>query len=399
MRQITLALGLSLTVLTFMGPAELLAAENQKDRLQLDWDKSSWCVQHEGKPVRVQCDKGHPARCLIAPDLQKDGQGLQRIQDCIGGQQALFDEMLRAGVPMEDAIAESPPGWHRDEKGRVFQVTFDLLKRLYLGTAYQPAFQLDDSKADWGRVRFDLGMVASWLDIDERSRHELRALEGYVVLTDLEARALLFGYDMSHRNRRPLMRLTTFFGKPLRHDMFMDLGWGFSLLELQARPHHQKDLLVLEFGELRAHTIFWQSDDLYNYVRLSLSLGAEALFNLETDEDRYALTPGAALQARFGLDRDGFHYLNAEMGWQMPIWLNLPPGESNSRAGIKAGYEVIFLAINDQPLSLVVEAGLDYRDDLGPEAHRFDAQVMAGLRFSLWAPARLHEALPEIHGR
>ena len=39
---------------------------------------------------------------------------------------------------MRPGRADAPYGWQRDERGRVFQVNFDLRKRLYFGAAYTP---------------------------------------------------------------------------------------------------------------------------------------------------------------------------------------------------------------------------------------------------------------------
>jgi hypothetical protein len=297
---------------------------------------------------------------------------------------------------MVPAIAEAPTGWYRDEKGRVFQITFDLQKRFYMGVGWLPGFDLSQGAAVLDRVRFDMGLVAWWLSPEQRNRHTIRALEGYVVLDDLEVEGLLFAYDLSHASTTPLLRITTFFGKPTRHDLFMDIGFGLSLGDLHVHPHRVDELVELEFGEVHVAWDAWQSADLYNHLRLMAGLGIGGLWDdRRGSEAIFALLPELALESRFGLDRDGFHYLLGDFHATMPVLLSGDDvGSTKSRVGANAAYEVIFLAINDQPLSLRLEAGLDYRDDLPADAPKWDATLMAGVRFSFWAPARLHEDLP-----
>ncbi|MBN2495217.1 MAG: hypothetical protein JXR96_11535 [Deltaproteobacteria bacterium] len=365
----------------------------------LDWDQPVWCVKLGDKTLRVQCDQA-TRRCLVAPDTQAGGQPLRRLQECTWGRQADFDQARDLGWTMVDAVAEAPPGWYRDEKGRVFQVTFDLLKRFYLGAGWQPGFALAHEEADLARVRFDLGFEASWLSAGDRDRHAIRGLEGFVVIDDLEAQALLFAYDLSHASARPVLRLTTFFGQPRRHDLFMDIGWGMRLLDLHVHPHRAEGIIGLEFGELHAAWDIWQSADLYDHLRLEAGLAAEGMWDVDSDEARYFLTPQSRLEARFCLDRKGFHHLRGDIRWAMPIRLDRAFGQTRSRAGFRAGYELIFAAVNDQPLTFVVEAGLDYRDDLARiEADPWEVQIITGLRLSFWAPARLDEDLPALAGR
>jgi hypothetical protein len=300
---------------------------------------------------------------------------------------------------MVPAMAEAEPGWYRDDKGRVFQVTFDLMKRIYLGVHWAPAFDLSNGGSSPGRIRLDLGLVASWLSFYERNRHTIRALEGFLVLDDLEIEGLLFAYDLSHASTTPLVRITTFFGKPTRHDIYMDVGFGLKLMELHVHPHRIQEVLDLEFGQLYVAWDIWQSADLYNHLRLSAGLGIGAMWD-EREDARYLLRPNGALEARFGLDQSGLHYLTSDLHWSMAVWLSgTDSGTTSSRAGAGAAYEVIFLAINDQPLSMRFEAGLDYRDDLPHGAAKWDASLMAGLRFSFWAPARIHEDLPQVARR
>ncbi len=375
------------------------SAEENQELPRLSWDKEVVCVEDlQGKWVRMQCDEKAPGgpKCLVAPNQREDGGELRRVKAC-GGRKRNFYRMLKQrGVRMLPAIAEAPPGWYRDGKGRVFQITFDLMKRFYLGVGWLPGFDLSEGEASVGRVRFDMGLVASWISAGPRNRHTIRALEGYVVLEDLEAQGILFAYDLSHASTTPILRITTFFGKPARHDLYMDIGFGFSLGDLHVHPHRADDLIELEFGEVHMAWDLFQSADLYNHVRFVTGVGIGGLWDDDGDaESAYFFLPKLALETRHGLDWEGFHYLLGDVHAVMPVALSGDrTGETRARAGIRAAYEVIFLAVNDQPLSLRLEAGLDYRDDLPADVSEWDATLMAGVRFSFWAPARIHEDLP-----
>lgn len=366
---------------------------------RLDWAKPIVCVQDEhGQRLRLQCDLDAPGGpvCLVAPDERADGGPLQRVQPCQIQGQGSFGELLDAKTrKLVQAVAESPPGWHRDAHGRVFQVTFDLQQRFWLGAAWEPAMEPTESRWEPGRGRFDMGFVASWLNTRRRTRHTLRLVEGEVALADLSARAQLFAYDSSHLSNTPKLRITTFFGEPARHDIYMDTGFGLRVLGIRARPHRLDDVIDLELAELHSAWDIIQSKDLYNHLRLQLGVEAGSMWSElgAGNEDLY-LAPVVALVGRLGVDDEGFHNLNLDVHATMPWWLSgANEGKTSRRGGAGLSYEVILLAVNDQPLTLVLSAQADYRDDLGPKAERWDATAVAGLRLSFWAPARVIEKL------
>jgi hypothetical protein len=63
-------------------------------------------------------------------------------------------------------------------------------------------------------------------------------------------------------------------------------------------------------------------------------------------------------------------------------------GARAQRLRARLRYETILLAINDQPLSLRLDAGSEKRSDIPGLADRWALVANAGLRFSLWAPPR-----------
>jgi hypothetical protein len=313
-------------------------AKEKKELPRLNWDKPVVCAEDDrGNWVRMQCDENAPggSKCLVAPNQREDGGELRRVKGCDGRERYYYRRLKNQGVRMIPALPEAPVGWYRDEKGRVFQITFDLLKRFYLGVGWLPGFGLDEGSAQADRVRFDMGLMASWMSTEHRNRHTIHALEGFVVLEDLEASGVLFAYDLSHASTTPLMRITTFFGKPTRHDMFMDIGFGFSLGDLHVHPHRVQELIELEFAEVHAAWDIFQSADLYNHLRLVTGVGVGGLWDDRGDvEAGYFLLPKIALQTRFNLDWEGFHYLFGDVHAAMPVLLSGDEvGETRSRAG------------------------------------------------------------------
>jgi len=331
--------------------------------------------------------------------MRPSGRPLSRTNACSSRERSTrYVQLVKEGYRMVAAVAEAPPGWYRDERGRVFQVTFDLLDRFYFGAGWMPLFAPDAGEVtSLQRARFEMGFSASNFTTRRRrrARHSFRAFEGSLSLADLETRGLLFSYERTSITSRPLLRLTTFFGEPERHDLYMDTGWGLRLVRVHGRPHGVEGLTDLEFGEIHLASALWQSSDLYNHLRLRFGASTGALYG-ESDTP-YWVAPSVTLDGRVGLDSDGYHYIWGEASATAP-WLMSGPdsGAWRQRAGASLAYEVIFLAVNDQPLSLRLEGRIDYRDDLPEEADKLEASALAGLRFSFWAPARDERDLPPI---
>ncbi|MBM4319410.1 MAG: hypothetical protein FJ125_05465 [Deltaproteobacteria bacterium] len=366
---------------------------------RLAWDKPVVCLQDEqGRRLRLQCNLEAPGgpTCLVAPDERSDGGPLQRVQPCQLQGQESYDKLLDPATrKLVQAVAEAPPGWHRDEQGRVFQVSFDLRKRFWLGAGWEPAIDPEQNRWEPGRVRFDMGFVASWLNPRRRTRHTLKLVEGELALGDLESRATLLAYDTNHLSITPKLRLTTFFGEPRRHDIYANIGFGLRLLQVRARSHRLADTLDLEIGEIHTAWDIFQSRDLSNHLRLELGASTGTMWSElgAGDEDLY-VAPGAALVGLFGIDDDGFHNLSFAVHATVPWWMSgANEGKISRRGSASLSYELILLAVNDQPLTLLLSGRADYRDDLGPAAEPWEAALLVGLRLSFWAPAKVFEKL------
>ncbi|MBI5489750.1 MAG: hypothetical protein HY905_20620 [Deltaproteobacteria bacterium] len=388
--------------------------------LQMHWELPIVCLRNGwgGIVLRYQCPQAAEGEdevvCLYSGTHETredggEGPALERIQACQlsdtippGGLADFLEQRLPAGARLVPALAESPPGWRRDERGRVFQVNFDLYRRVYLGTRWIPAL-LSPVGMELGRVGLELGSRIEVLSDDLRTRFRFQPVTGEVMLNPLGVSATLLRFDASHDADDPLIRITTFWGAPARHDLYADIGGWLDVMGVEYRPRNSIDELQLRFVAGGVTWDLWHSADMYSYVRLRLGAAFEDLY-LDRDGvgNRVALAPVAAMEGDFTFDDDGFHHLTFVSAYEAPfVWRedgDAPPTFSQ-RFTNEAAYEVIFLAINDQPLTLRVAVGGGYRDDVEEAARGWELTAGAGLRFSFWVPARDMEALREAQAR
>lgn len=378
---------------------------------QLAWDKPVRCMSTtEGKSVRVQCEtKGEQTVCLVAPNQDTYGSDIGHTKECEGYEPPdAYGRLVAEGAKLIPAIAEAPPGYARAGTGRAYQVKFDLLNRVFLGASWVPTFQLTREdlltpERMFGRGQAEMGIQISYLSHKGRSRHDIRILEGTATFADLELRGQLFSYDYQHLHRRPAFYLTSFFGKPRLYEVAPPLGWGFRLLRVNDRPPAFRDTLDMEFAEVHLAWNPWQSEDLYNHVRIEA--GADiGKFWQDRDELKKGLGTGAwyagfGAEAKFraAIGDSGLHYVNLDLGYRRPTYLDGPKaGAGANDFTLKAAYEGIFVAINDQPLSFRVAAEGASREDPFSGVRNVELRATMGLRFSFWAPPRVFEPLPQF---
>lgn len=359
-----------------------------KDKSGLEW--------------RIQCDAGTKV-CLYTPNVELDADGnrldkpLERAREC--AVDLPFDRALKEsqGFHMVPGRADAPYGWTRDERGRVFQINFDLKRRLYFGAAYSPQ-KILDNPLESTRTSIDFGLlVFETLHKGEHgtaTRHRLRLVEGNVHMEPFDAQVTVAHYDVSHRFLDPLLRVTTFVGTPQRHDLHLNLGMWTEAggLEIHHTPFGNAQLW--KHGTAEVTFDLWQSQNLDSFVRLRTGLGLEGQHD-DINGYRSAMTAASAFEADWVLDKNGFHNLKLEYAHDLPHYFASPVGEpppsktgfaQRLRASVQ--YEGILIAINDQPVTLKLAAAGEKRDDLPgvPDKWAFVADV--GLRFNLWAPPR-----------
>ena len=335
---------------------------------------------------RAQCDDS-TRRCLVAPvhELDTDGleteRPLERVAYCA-------DESYVSEAPrlktyrLEPAIADAPLGWYRDERGRVMQFSFDLNRRVWLGGAWAPLWR--DGEVD-SRMRADFG-IAMEVPGDGKRLHRLRFLEGELYLGQPAFDVTALRYDFSVERREPLFRVTTFFGEPRRHDIDLNLGLWMEVLHAEELERDTTEAGFLTWGAVHATMDLWHSKDLVSFMRVRVGPSVERDYK----NGFTTLVPSAVLEGDLTLDRDGFHHLRLNVESEKVLLAPSVEGRPlrPERLRVSAGYEVILLAINDQPLSVVADGRGAWRSDLPNVPAQWEWSGSAGLRFSLWAPAR-----------
>jgi hypothetical protein len=364
----------------------------------MDHEKPVHCVpDKEGAMWRIQCDDVTKV-CLYAADQELDSTGarakaLERTREC--DRDLSFDrtKLEQAGYTFVPGRADAPWGWTRDERGRVFQINFDLHKRFYFGVGYTPQKLLDhiDNPLQNKRSSLDFGLfVYNYLsDGTTPTLHRIRLLEGTVRVEPFSAVITVAHYDVSRRFLDPLLRFTTFVGEPARHDLKLDLGMWTEAGGLEIHPAGSGNSTIWKHVTAMGTLDLWQSAKLDSFVRIRTGVGIEGQ-NTDANGYRTAIVPQSALDIDLVADPAGFHNVRFEISHEMPRYLVPIRNDQKLAQRIRANvqYEAIVLAINDQPLTLKLAAGGEKRDDIMGVPDRWAFVMDAGLRFSLWAPPR-----------
>ncbi len=303
------------------------------------------------------------------------------------------DDLVAQGYRVVPALAEAPPGWHRDERQRVLQVNFDLARRVWLGAGYGAgSFPWSGSGEGNAGVRWDVPF--RWSNAAALAR--VRALETFVGFDGDYTDFTAFGIDASRAYPSPLIRITTFIGKPRRFDPPLYVGGWVEALHVESlRTESRRWYDRVSIGAAALTLDLWRSRDLGSFVRLRGGAGYEQVSQLTGG----AWTPQAAADLELTLDRDGLHHARATF---LSEWIE-PAGSSEfqpedaavarlptdrHRYTAKAEYEVIFTGINDQPISLVLDGRAQSRNDVPDLPSKWHFQGTASVRMSLWAPPR-----------
>jgi hypothetical protein len=370
----------------------------------LHLERTTRCFDRgDGSRWRAQCD-ALSRTCLVAPDAELGSDGaprgeLERVPACVapGWRE---DDLAAQGYRMVPALAETPPGWRRDDRQRLMQVTFDLNRRVWIGGGYAGGdFPWSKQGVGEAGVRWDAPF--RWAGAPAIAR--FRALETNVAFDGKFAELTAFGVDVSRAYPTPLLRLTTFVGAPRRFDLPLEVGGWLEALHaetVRTASHRWFDRLSL--GSAAVTLDLWRSADLGSFLRLRGGAGYETADQLGGG----AWVPLAAADLEGVLDRGGFHNVRAGFlaEWVRPAGgSRYQPKDGNApllpehrrRLTGKLEYEWIFLAVNDQPLSLVLEGRAQQRDDVPDLPTRWLFQGTAAMRFSLFAPARRNAPVQE----
>ena len=377
------------------------AGPARADTPRLDPDHPVQCfTDPKGVPWRVQCNdlaSGGPGTCVMAIDGEVDSSGtlarpLDRARPCSSHDFDLAAARAK-GYTVVRGTADAPRGWMRDDRGRVFQVTFDLHKRMYGGVSWRPTLEQPGGDQTLGRAAFDVELLELELTTgDARTgyRHRLRVGQGEIDLAPFGADATLLRYDFSRKRADPLFRITTFFGTPRRFDIDAHLGGWFEVAHLETAEvaPGQRNMLMREFAAQLTWDL-WRSPDMESFIRLRSGLGAERSTE-DGQPDRNAVAWAGAAEGDLTLGQAGYNHLTFLGQLERPMYFNRDAGVPSSarRALVRLGFERILIAVNDQPVTLHVGGEAEYRDDLPSVAPGWDLRAVAGLRLNLWAPPR-----------
>jgi len=305
--------------------------------------------------------------------------------------EAWAEEPALEGATERPVVEAPPPGFFRDVDGRVFQVGFDLNQRFWLGLGYRHLFFEDAS--DGGGLALDLGFRVDSLSGDTRKKTRWRVLEMDFVPTTkgrLRLEGSLMRFDTSTIGDRPFLKLTTFVGGPARHDLYLQGGWWMDLLGLEYRQRHgvtPSDETRLRFGAVGVHWDLWQDADLTSYVRLKVGGAVDSRF---ADEEvaKVSLTPVAALEGEVTFDDAGFHHLTFGSSAELELGpMTRGALDPKWRFDNRLAYEVIALAIDDQPISLRLGGRATHREGV-VDGGGWELAAEASLRMSFWVPPR-----------
>jgi hypothetical protein len=339
---------------------------------------------------RMQCDPV-TRRCLIAPNHELDPDGVETDRPLLRTSFCERYEVSANTRAREDyrfvpATAEAPPGWYRDEQGRVMQFNFDLHRRIWLGGAWAPLFGGSQGGTQ-DRIRVDFGIQTEFPGGDEDTRlHRFTFLDTELYLGEPGLDVTLLRYDFNVERRVPLFRITTFFGKPRRFDLGLNLGAWVEALHQETLERGDTELSLLTWGSVHGTLDLWHSRDLVSYVRFRVGPSIER----DRTHALTTLVPTAVFEGDITLDTDGFHHLLFSVEAEKVLLADRVDGRPLRPERIKArvGYELILLAINDQPVSAVVDGRAGWRNDIPNVDAAWEWSAHAGLRVSLWAPAR-----------
>jgi hypothetical protein len=281
----------------------------------------------------------------------------------------LTDAPPEAGLraPKVDVAAVLPAGFYRDDRGRIMQVSFDLQQRLWLGASYAPR-RLPNGKQETAPVAFDFGLTQEWYGGDGRTRHRLAILDGEARINPFGLDVTALRYDLSHAYEFPLLRVTTLWREPARHDLFLNIGVYGEAARMQIEPEGEVGNHQLTLGTIQPTLDIWQSWDLRSYVRLRFGPVVHMRFGPWHEEARLVTSlPETALEGNFILGKRALQQARFRLRgqWLRKLTSSVPLARDWLVDG-EASYEIILLAINDQPVSLRFAGRVGTRDE-GPQ--------------------------------
>lgn len=368
-----------------------------EDAPQLDASQPITCAWREGSsvPLHMQCDH-NTKRCLVAEEavfrevdagddeveLEPTKQPPSRMDYCIMTASTEEFAMLAAkGYELIPAKLEVPYGYKRDRRNRAFQTYFDLNSRLLLGVYYTGVMR-DEFINGLG---VELAATTETYHRHRQRRDRFRYLEGELVLAPFEARVTVFDYENGRASKAPLLHITEFFGEPSRHDIYMNLGMGLRLLEIDYRTYQDGiERSFIDFASVRAQWEFLQGPLAEDYFQITLGGGLGTRRYTDVSASELYAYPELGFKGKWLASPRGLVQLGIEGNIRRPY----EPASDTSwiDASVSGRAEWVALSISDQPLSFFVEPTFDYINLPAEAFEQSELRVLAGLRLSLFTP-------------
>jgi hypothetical protein len=297
-----------------------------------------------------------------------------------------------ADAGVEAAVDEG--SWTVDDAGRRFRIAFDPGSRWMLGAGYAAGTAVGEGWAGPAGGQIETALLFRHVvdQPEEESAWKLyhEVLSGRIWLGDLgdapvpRIDATLYRAAYLRWQREGFITLPT--SPPRRLQFPLNIGLDVVVGRFETMPPETGLAARLEL--LRSHFLLdaWRSRELGLYAQFGLGLGYDLWLDGRFGEGgevsvEHLVSPGSDLIAavRWETD-DGRHAVEARAS--CGAWWSSERGWG-VRAEATAHYEIIWLAINDQPLSGYVEAGYRYESFFPDPASAHEFRATLGLRLGI----------------
>jgi hypothetical protein len=244
-------------------------------------------------------------------------------------------------------------------------------------------------------VAFDFGLAQQWYSEDGRTRHRLAVMDGEARINPFGLDVTAVRYDLSHAYGFPLLRVTTLWRQPARHDLYLNVGVYGEAGRMQIEPLGEEGNHQLTLGSVQPTLDLWQSWDLRSYLRLRVGPVVHMRFGPWHEETRLLTSlPETALEGNFILGKRALQQARFRVRGEWLRRLALGSHAPLARDWLvdgEASYEIILLAINDQPVSLRLAGRVGTRDQapqpgMVQSARELEWSATGGVRISFFTP-------------
>lgn len=196
------------------------------------------------------------------------------------------------------------------------------------------------------------------------------------------------GYDRGRTGDEPVIRFVEFLSpEPDRYDISIHLGPGFRLGRFQIEEIDERTQLLVDVAQGHINWEFLQNDrqGLEDYLLIRGGVGGGvAAIEGEEDDHIYGY-PEVGLEGAWIIDDRGLTQLRMEAAYRH-IWDDAE--NERDRAFADLSLERVVLSVNDQPLTLFAQGGVEYKNGPLAEDGITSFEALVGGRVSFFVPPR-----------